>query len=169
MEYLIAEFIPIFIIYFIISDFKNVILFGHTILGRLLAVLLIIFYTKIDTLLGILVCFTVIYFYQMDSVENMINMSTWNNTAENENQPRYMDMVLDIPELPWVKKFRQENCLHNQLKYKGVNVSNEMAEHVFPELNMENKNCNPCSNTCKISIIESKLKTEEKMLPTPTK
>ena len=46
-----------------------------------------------------------------------------------------------------------------------MNVKNEMAQHVYPELKFQNDYCNACSPTCNFSIIESKLKTENKLLP----
>merc|ERR1711871_1245005 len=42
-----------------------------TLYGRLLSVLLIIYYTCINKYYGILVCLFVIFYYQMDSVEGM--------------------------------------------------------------------------------------------------
>jgi hypothetical protein len=67
-----------------------------------------------------------------------------------------------------IDKFKKENCVGGELKYKDMNVKNDMAEHVFSELAFDNKPCNACDNTCKYSIIEGKIKTEEKMTPIST-
>jgi hypothetical protein len=67
-----------------------------------------------------------------------------------------------------IDQFKRENCVGGELKYKDMNVKNDMAEHVFSELTFNNRPCNPCNNTCKYSIIEGKLKTEEKMTPIST-
>jgi hypothetical protein len=43
-----------------------------------------------------------------------------------------------------------------------------MAVHVFRELEFHKELCNPCSKICEFSIIEAKLRTEEKMRPINT-
>ena len=59
--------------------------------------------------------------------------------------------------------FRQEYCDAGKLKYKGMDVNAEMTEHVFPEIQFKQEKCNPCSESCTFSIIESRLKTEAAM------
>ena len=52
---------------------ENVVLFGHTILGKMIAVFLIIVATCLDVISGILVCLLVIFFYENSIVEGMLN------------------------------------------------------------------------------------------------
>jgi hypothetical protein len=44
-----------------------------------------------------------------------------------------------------------------------MNIKNEMAEHVFPQMKYNDVLCNPCDNTCNISVIDNKLKLRETM------
>ena len=45
-----------------------------------------------------------------------------------------------------------------------MSVKNEMAPHIFSELNYTNGPCNPCAESCNYSIIEEKMKTEEELV-----
>lgn len=74
MKKIIAQFIPILLIFFVLTSIKPFIQFSNTILGKLLAVLVIIFYTYIDKIIGLFVCSLVILFYQWDYVEGMENI-----------------------------------------------------------------------------------------------
>jgi hypothetical protein len=74
MKTTIAQFIPIVLAFVMLSYIKPFVAFSHTILGKLLAVLIIIFYTHMDKIVGLFVCALVILFYQFDYVENMLNM-----------------------------------------------------------------------------------------------
>lgn len=49
-------------------------MFSHSILGKLLAVFIIIYYTVLDKTIGLLVCSFIILYYQSEVVENMLNM-----------------------------------------------------------------------------------------------
>lgn len=49
-------------------------MFSHSILGKLLAVFIIIYYTVLDKTIGLLVCSFIILYYQSEIVENMLNM-----------------------------------------------------------------------------------------------
>jgi hypothetical protein len=65
-----------------------------------------------------------------------------------------------------VSEFKKENCVGNQLMYKNMEVKTALSEHIFPNLKFNNdKTCNPCSDTCAFSVIESKLKAEQEMTP----
>ena len=80
-----------------------------------------------------------------------------------EGMTNYSDNKPDL-----IEQFKKENCVGGELKYKNMNVKNDMTEHVFSELAFDNRPCNACNNTCKYSIIEGKIKTEEKMTPIST-
>ena len=204
---IIIQFIPIIIIFTLLKFSQDFVNFSFTILGKLIAILIIIFYSAIDIMVGLCVCGLVILYYQSDYVENMLNIS---DVLE-------IDDVIDIPSLEndngipddgmylvpmatntdnkktrqikgkqpckskcnkcegmtdykpdLIDQFKKENCVGGDLKYKDMTVKNDMAEHVFSELAFNNKPCNACDNTCKYSIIEGKIKIEEKMTPIST-
>lgn len=192
----IAQFIPIIAIFIILSQYQICVEFSHTILGKIFAAFLVLFYTSIDKVLGLFVCALVILFYQMDCVENMLNIESFDTIekeeVEEDIEHDYVKIkpakscgcpVKDIEnfenygndEDTFVQdekvqdEFRREHCKKGALTHKDMNVKHEMAQHVYPELKFKKDFCNACSPTCKFSIIESKLKTELKLLPQSSK
>lgn len=169
----IAQFIPIIFIFVLLSNYTGCILFSHTILGKLLAICVIVFYTAIDKTVGLFVCAIVIVFYQMDCVENVLNIENYGNIdgkyrSVAENFESYQESK-DTKELMATdptaqQQFLKTQCKDGSLTYKDLNVKNEMAEHVFPELKFNNKPCNVCSSGCSFSIIESKLRAEKELV-----
>ena len=75
MKASIKDYIPIILIYLLICVPGKVVPISHTHLGRFIAVLLIVFYAKMDVVLGLVVCVAVIYYYQMEEYEYMLNMT----------------------------------------------------------------------------------------------
>ena len=73
MKTTIAQFIPIVIIMLLLSYSKEFVEFSHSILGKLTALALILFYTYLDKYLGVVICLSIIIYYQSDYVENMLN------------------------------------------------------------------------------------------------
>lgn len=73
MKKIIAQFIPILLIFFLLAFLKPFIRFSNTILGKLIAVAVIVFYTYIDKIIGLFVCSLVILFYQLNFIEGMDN------------------------------------------------------------------------------------------------
>ena len=208
---IIIQFIPIIIIFTLLKFSKEFVNFSFTILGKLIAILIIVFYSAIDIMVGLCVCGLVILYYQSDYVENMLNISdvlqvddvlpnmsdleidydvvgipddgmylvpmATNNAIKKPRQKSYLKKCQNKcegmtnysdnkPDL--IEQFKKENCVGGELKYKNMNVKNDMTEHVFSELAFDNRPCNACNNTCKYSIIEGKIKTEEKMTPIST-
>jgi hypothetical protein len=83
----IKDFIPIILIYLLICVPGKVIPISHTYLGRFIAVLIIVFYAKMDVVLGLFVCVAIIYYYQMEEYEYMLNMTDdelWKMTYEQD-------------------------------------------------------------------------------------
>jgi hypothetical protein len=64
--------------------------------------------------------------------------------------------------------FRKSYCVNNQLLYKNTPVRSEMAEHIFPNLQINGlagsngMKCNPCDPTCPISFsnLDQRLENE---------
>jgi hypothetical protein len=69
---MIEEFLPILIIFTMLAYPKTTIKFSHSILGRFIAVSIIIFYSSLDKYLGLFVCGLVMFYYQTDYVEGMM-------------------------------------------------------------------------------------------------
>jgi hypothetical protein len=52
---------------------KEFVQFSHSILGKVAAIALVLFYTHLDKYVGVVLCLFVIVYYQSDFVENMLN------------------------------------------------------------------------------------------------
>jgi hypothetical protein len=138
--------------------------FSHTSLGRLLSLAIIIYYTKVDVLIGTLVCVMTIYYYQVDDHQHMLNISEgflWDMTFTPYEQEVYDRLNIEL--VNQQKTFREKHCTAGELISKGVPINTEMSEHVFPEVKFEDSPCNPCDNSCKFSILVSKLNTEDEL------
>jgi len=185
---LFAQFIPITFVFLILSFSKSFAVFSYSILGKILALGIIVFYTYLDTILGLFVCAIVVLYYQSDFFENMLNIDeVLEDIQEYDSAPSNIDSIDDgvylnqnyknsrrrermTTESSLVDKFREERCGKNGsvLKYKDMTVKSDYAEHLFPELEFKNGQCNPCNKSCGFSIIESKIQTETAMIPIST-
>jgi c-di-AMP phosphodiesterase-like protein len=194
MKYTIVQFIPIIIFFLWVSYPQEFVVFSNFSIGRFIAVCIIIFYSSLDKYLGLFICGLVILFYQAGYIENMNNVRehfqdiAYSMMNENltiakeiflENKPLgytlYDSLYANITSSTVSSKnevlkneFRKEHCNNDVLKYKESNVKTEMVEHIFPQISFTGKACNPCSQTCGFSIIESKIAIEEQMKPIST-
>jgi hypothetical protein len=134
---IISNIIPVVIVAILILYPIETKEFVHSILGRLFAIILILFYSSIHIVYGVVVCILFILYYRNTHTEGF----------EDAKQ-----------------SFREQNCKNGDLYYKKNTVNLEMAEHVYPELSFESKPCNPCSETCNFSIIEERMTNEEVLL-----
>jgi len=73
MKTTVAQFIPIIIIITLLSYSKEFVNMSYTILGKVLSIGLILFYTNLDKYVGLVLCLLIIVYYQSDYVENMLN------------------------------------------------------------------------------------------------
>jgi hypothetical protein len=64
--------IPIVLLYVFMAFTRDAILFSDTILGKCLAISLIVFYSQLHTLYGVLACVLVLVYYQTDLVEDIL-------------------------------------------------------------------------------------------------
>jgi hypothetical protein len=78
------NFIPIILLYLLVTYTPEFVKFSHTILGKALAVILILFYVKLDLIIGLFVCALVVFYYQTDYVESFNNMLNEGFTEKEE-------------------------------------------------------------------------------------
>lgn len=122
----VMQFIPILLLLFHGFYSREFATLSHTVLGRLFAITIILYYTKLNFLYGTLACVIVIVYYQMMDI-----------TMEGFAQ--------DL-----------DKCVNGVLMNKGIPVKTEMISHVLPEIKfVDDKACNPCDKTCKFDILES--------------
>jgi len=146
-----SNLIPVILISMLILYEKNTAYVANTPLGKLIAVLLIIYYTSIDVLYGLLMCALIVLYYQSDYFKGF---GIYN---ENFSTTRPVD--------PVVKDFKEQNCKNGVLLNKGSPINLEMLEHIHPDINFRYEKCNPCLDTCDFSIIEEQIKAEESLKP----
>lgn len=177
---LFLNFLPMLLLYLIAAYSPEVAVISHTILGKTIAVALILIYVYIDTISGLLACALVILYYQTDYVEafhsdnmplkvmNVLEKETEKETVENDSMELENAYPLD-PQINAVydkesSDFRKKNCKKGSLIHKNEKVKPEMAEHVFPSLEMDDfKKCNVCDPACEFDMIDSRMKDEENL------
>jgi hypothetical protein len=177
----VMQFIPIVLILLYASfryEFTKV---SHSILGKLFAVMLILYYTRMDFIYGTVCCILVILYYQKTEIEGF-DMAEKKKEEKQQDEP--MDDGTNLPEIESTSlegfgpiitvdqfnavkdEFIKEKCKNGVLMYKDFPVKSEMAEHVYSEIKFNEKTkCNPCDRTCNYNIIEAKLETEKKLVP----
>lgn len=134
---MIQNIIPIIIITILVLYPENASHFANTILGKMIAIVLIIFYSLCRIEYGVIICILIIAYYR-----NMHYEEGFQNAKE---------------------LFREQNCKNGILTNKNLPVKTEMAQQIFPELNFKKNQCNPCDNSCDFSILEEKMKNEESL------
>jgi hypothetical protein len=82
IESILVDFIPIILIYSFAVDTRRAIMFSSTILGKLLAVSIVIFYTAINPAFGALICMITLVYYQSDFVEEILNIERGERTEQ---------------------------------------------------------------------------------------
>ena len=155
---MISELIAVLLILLFANYPKQFVPFSHTSLGRFLAVLVIVYFTKKNAFVGLFVCLATIAYYQRDDFKYMLNIPEgflWELTYT-----PYSSEVYDNPYNQLNHQFRQEHCPAGKLMYKGLPVRAEMAEHVFPALKFGDAPCDPCNARCNFTILQKKLSTE---------
>ena len=91
LQKILINFIPIVLIFLLATYTPQFASFSQSSLGRLLAILLILFYLKLDFLTGLFVCILVIVYYQTDYVEGFSQMLNEVKQENMENGPESDD------------------------------------------------------------------------------
>ena len=68
---IIFQFLPMILIFLFVKYPRKFAEFSNGILGKLFAVIIIIFYVSVDYVYGLLVCLLIIFYYQTDFMERM--------------------------------------------------------------------------------------------------
>lgn len=194
MKNIYSFFVTIFILYLVLAEYELIKKHSDTILGRIVIIACLLFYTSVDKYLGLFFCLILILFLQDQLIENMLNLDDakylhhdvlYSSFSPNEKEEilKYvktcpissaeLNSLYNQPSILNKKnkhneRFKRDNCDNLKLKYKNMDVPDEMSRHVFPELQFHSASCNICSNNCKFSVLQSKLETEKKLQPENT-
>jgi Ca2+/Na+ antiporter len=180
---LLMQFIPAFLILIYVSyrhTFRNL---SHSILGKLFAVMLILYYTRMHFLFGTICCFVVILYYMLTEVKEdegfeseevsppkkALPTTTKKESVESfvVDKPKTTSSIITIDQFNDAKEeFIREKCKNGVLMYKDLPVKTEMSDHVYSEIKFnKSAKCNPCDRTCDYNIVEAKIKTQEALTP----
>ena len=106
--------------------------FGHSVLGKLCAILLILSYFKMDHLAGLLASLFVVLYYQDAMMEGF---DTYSPNTVNTNATAHLSQSYVTPvetsqtnaSLEEKAPFREKYCHLGKLMYKGYDISKENA------------------------------------------
>lgn len=144
MKYLLAQFIPIILIFVVVTYSKPMAIFSNTTLGKILAIGIIIYYTYLDKYIGLLVCATIILYYQSDYVENMLNIDDdgenddEDEKDEDETMKTMNDTTTDATNLPKSKIVTESFHTNTQDNEKQSKSKSNVANDQFREQNCKN-------------------------------
>ena len=158
---MIYTIIVIFLLLFFASSPKQFVPFSHTSLGRLLSVVVIVFFTKKSMVLGVISCIAIIMYCRIEEFKYLLNIPEeflWEMTYVPYSNDMYEQLNDEI-----TYRFRKDNCTDGKLLFKGTYVNPEMAEHVFPSIQFTSAPCDPCNARCNFTILQNKLHTENRL------
>ncbi len=194
----VMQFIPMVLLLLIASfpyGFSQV---SHSIMGKLFAVSIVLYYTRMNYLYGLVSAIVFLIYYQTTEFLETFDSREQSSLSEVEKDKKKGDLTDDGTNLPEADHessieeafttkpepsiitidqfndakdaFIKEKCKNGVLMYKMMPVKNEMADHVYSEIKFASDNkCNPCDSTCDYNIIEAKMKTEESLVPKMSK
>jgi hypothetical protein len=130
MKNILTQFIPIIVLYLLLSFSNEFTLIAHTVLGKLVAVFIVIYYTLLDKKVGLLVCSLIILYYQNEMIENMLNMDDMmKNMFEQKTEGK--EKVADEN---MVEGMQNNECSKN----KGISTTETMS-NLESSYNSENR------------------------------
>lgn len=128
----IAQFLPLLFFYLFFAYPDIILNISLTPLGRFIAICIIIFYTNLHLVYGLIVCILVILYYQMDLVEGMTNLSTPSpSPSENTIRSKSLDKKHNNEDDEWDIfdwMFPAPNETYSADPYTGEPI--EMAENI---------------------------------------
>lgn len=173
----IMQFVPIvLLLVYLVYPYKFHIA-SNSVLGKLCAIMIIMYYTKMDFIYGTISCFIVILYYQLlvveENFEPLPKAEDNKSSVNTEDKTKDSSMLRSDPEIISIEQFHaakdefiKEKCKNGVLMYKDLPVKSEMADHIYSEIKFNTKRkCNPCDRTCDYNIVEAKLKTEQELIP----
>jgi len=180
---ILKNFIPIILLFILLSYTEPFIRISGTVLGKLFAIFIILFYTSIDIIHGIMAAGLIIIYYQSDIVETMLSLyedelqkqydSTIQSEPVNESTllvsntalsyvNQYENSTKVIPSSDETKsRFRNNRCRRGHLVIKGQKIPIDMTNHVYPEVSFINDKCNICDSTCDFTVSNNIINTSK--------
>jgi len=176
---LLLNFLPMVLLYLIATYSEEVAKLSHTLLGKTVAVGIILLYSFMDIVSGLLACALVVFYYQSDYVESFVSgeikqesKNGYTSISLKETQAILLDLsekggspgerledaypltpTIEVVYNKDVDHFRQKHCKKGHLVHKGQIVKSEMSEHVFPQVKQDSfHKCNLCDPACTFDL-----------------
>jgi len=168
------------LLYLIATYSSQMAKWSHTVLGKVIAVFIILLYGFMNIISGLLASALVIFYYQTDYVQSMESFAASSLKEVSEvtvktdilvigskdetsdiietKYERLEDAYPLTPTVPIVNdssinEFRQKHCSRGHLVHKGQIVKPEMSEHIYPEINQDPYHkCNICDESCSFDL-----------------
>lgn len=125
-------------------------------LGKLVAISLILYFTWVNKMYGLVMCIIVIgmslYYDIKSGVFTQEAFSVGNQPLL--FQDRTIEGFEDSNGISNKESFRKHHCKDGKMHNKGVVVPTEMATHIFPFLSFQKNKCNACNDNCKCSFLQ---------------
>jgi hypothetical protein len=99
------DFLPIFILFFFICYPYEFVQISETSLGKLFAIFLIVYYSSVDLVYGILVCAIVVFYYHVE-----VATSIWSIERSRQMQESMMGMMREMDEPTGGSKRSESKC-----------------------------------------------------------
>lgn len=141
---IMAQFIFIILLIFFVLFPTQFILESNTILGKLIAIFIIVLSTKIHFIYGLFLCLLIVFYYQSDYVYNIIQSENFQPSISLEEDGH---LYLDLNE-KMVNKEPMVNSNTDNIKTDYLKVDDAYSKQKLPiqseaETIFRNQKCNP--------------------------
>ena len=162
----IYQLTPLLLVFLYLAHRDDFISISNTVLGKFIAIALIILYTTIDKYLGLFVCALIITYYYNGVLEGYVTLDKeqypYKQSNEENNDDEDEDSIRGFNFPKWMTSFAglsdavQRNILEQDVK---EGMCNKQQKESFTE----QRTCEKDGKTCPLSISEKKLEAEKEV------
>lgn len=162
----IYQLTPLLLVFLYLAHRDDFISISNTVLGKFIAIALIILYTTIDKYLGLFVCALIITYYYNGILEGYITLDKeqypYKQSNEENNDDEEEESIRGWNFPKWMTSFAglsdavQRNILEQDVK---EGMCNKQQKESFTE----QRTCEKDGKTCPLSISEKKLEAEKQV------
>ena len=162
----IYQLTPLILVFLYLAHRDDFISISNTVLGKFIAIALIILYTTIDKYLGLFVCALIITYYYNGVLEGYVTLdkeqypykqsNEENNDDEDEESIRGWNFPKWMTSFAGLSDAVQRNILEQDVK---EGMCNKQQKESFTE----QRTCEKDGKTCPLSISEKKLEAEKEV------
>ena len=162
----IYQLTPLLLVFLYLAHRDDFISISNTILGKFIAIALIMLYTTIDKYLGLFVCALIITYYYNGVLEGYITLDKqqypYKQPKEENNDDEEEESIRGFNFPKWMSSFAglsdavQRNILEQDVK---EGMCNKQHKESFTE----QRTCEKDGKTCPLSISENKLEAEKEV------